>query len=550
MTRRLLPRPGGSLAAFVLVAAACGAYAAASPTSPAGDAGKRWWAHVRYLADDKLEGRLTGTRGYRAAAAYVVDRFKEYGLEPAGVDGYLQPVRFDVQRVIAGKSRLALVRDGKEQPLVLGSDALLSSRNPQPAVVEAPLVFVGYALHLPEAGYDDLAGLDLAGKVLVYVYGGPKQISGNLQAHARSSRELTRTFERAGAVGAIGILNPKAMDLPWERMALSASQPGMRLAEAALQDTDKPFFGAAFNAATADKLFAGSGHTIAELLALADAARPLPRFPLPVAVRAKIVTRTEQVEAPNVAGILRGGDPALRDQVVVLSAHLDHLGIGEPIDGDRIYHGAMDNASGVASILEIARALHQAAERGQRPRRSIMFLAVCAEEKGLLGSRYFAAHPTVPPHQLVADLNMDMFLPLYPLRFLTVEGLEESSLGDDAKTVGKAAGIEVEPDRFPDENNFVRSDQYSFIRQGVPALAFSFGAAPGSPEEREVRVWLGRHYHAPSDDANQPVDLAAAARFNQIILDLAKRVADEPARPAFKQDSFFRRFAQPAQPGT
>ena len=550
MTRRLLPRPGGSLAAFVLVAAACGAYAAASPTFPAGDAGKRWWAHVRFLADDKLEGRLTGTRGYRAAAAYVVDRFKEYGLEPAGVDGYLQPGRFEGQRGIAGKSRPALLRGGKEGPLALGSDALLSSRYPQPAVVEAPLVFAGYALHLPEAGYDDLAGLDLAGKVLVYVYGGPKEISGNLQAHARSSRELARTFERAGAIGAIGILNPKAMDLPWERMALAASQPGMRLAEAALQDTDKPFFAATFNAATADKLFAGSGHTIAELLALADAAKPLPRFPLPAAVRAKVVTRTEQVEAPNVAGILRGGDPALRDQVVVLSAHLDHLGIGEPIAGDRIYHGAMDNASGVASILEIARAMHQAAEHGQRPRRSIMFLAVCAEEKGLLGSRYFAAHPTVPPHQLVADLNIDMFLPLYPLHFLMVEGLEESSLGDDAKTVGTAAGIEVVPDRFPDENNFVRSDQYSFIRQGVPALEFSFGQAPGSPEEREVRVWLGRHYHAPSDDANQPVDLAAAARFNQIILDLAKRVADELARPAFKQDSFFRRFAQPAQPGT
>jgi Zn-dependent M28 family amino/carboxypeptidase len=549
MIRRLPPRPGGSLAAFVLVAAACGAYAAAY-ASPGGDAGKRWWAHVRFLADDKLEGRLTGTRGYRAAAAYVVDRFKEYGLEPAGVEGYLQPVRFDVQRVIAGKSSLALVRDGKVEPLALGSDALLSSRNPQPAVVEAPLVFVGYALHLPEAGYDDLAGLDLAGKVLVYIYGGPKEISGNLQAHARSSRELARTFERAGAIGAIGMLNPKAMDLPWERMALSASQPGMRLAEAALQDTDKPFFAATFNAATAEKLFAGSGHTIAELLALADAVKPLPRFPLPAAVRAKVVTRTEHVEAPNVAGILRGGDPALRDQVVVLSAHLDHLGIGEAIAGDRIYHGAMDNASGVASILEIARALHQAAEHGQRPRRSIMFLAVCAEEKGLLGSRYFAAHPTVPPHQLVADLNIDMFLPIHPLHFLTVEGLEESSLGDDAKTVGTAAGIEVVPDRFPDENSFVRSDQYSFIRQGVPALAFSFGQAPGSPEEREVRVWLGRHYHAPSDDVNQPVDLAAAAQFNQIILDLAKRVADEPARPAFKKESFFRRFAQPAPPGT
>src|SRR5260370_12035410 len=261
-------------------------------------------------------------------------------------------------------------------------------------------------------------------------------------------------------------------------MPLAAWKPGMRLAESALQDTRGALFPATFNPAAADKLFAGAGHPIAELVALADAGQPLPRFPLAPALRARVATRVERVEAPNVGGLLAGGDPHLKGQYVVLTAHLDHLGVGEPIHGDSIYNGAMDNASRVASLLEIAHALHAA---GRRPRRSLLFLALCGEEKGLLGSRYFAGHPTVPQSALVADLNMDMFLPLYPLRYLTVEGLDESSLGDDARAVGAAAGGEEIPDRFPDRHLFIRIHQYSVIRKGGPALAFRFAAPPRSP---------------------------------------------------------------------
>jgi Zn-dependent M28 family amino/carboxypeptidase len=559
MTSRLR-WPAGLLAALALLAAGYAARAGGAPVGgPAGatgagelavtgkagnaeEAGKRWWAHVRYLADDRLQGRLTGTASYLEAATYVAERFKEYGLEPAGTGGYFQPVRFEVQRVVASESSLALVRDGREEPLALGRDALLGSREPQPREVAAPLEFVGYALHLPEAGYDDLAGQDLHGKVVVYLNGGPGNLPGALKSHARAAQEFGKALERAGALGSIGIPNPKSMDIPWQRMSLSASQPGMRIAESELQDTHGAMFTALFNPAAADKLFAGSGHTIAELLSLADAGQPLPRFQLALELRARVATRVERVEAPNVVGRLAGSDPRLKDEYVVLSAHLDHLGVGEPIHGDSIYNGAMDNASGVASLLEIARAMHAA---GGRPRRSLLFLALCGEEKGLLGSRYFAGHPTVPRSALVADLNMDMFLPLYPLHYLTVEGLEESSLGDDARAVGAAVGVEVVPDRFPDRNTFIRSDQYNFIRKGIPALAFSFGAAPGSHEEQMRKDWLTNRYHAPSDDVNQPVDLAAAARFNQLILALAERVAGDEARPEWKPTSFFRRFAQP-----
>ncbi len=541
------------LAGLAGVAAAGSAAAAATETSAASagsaawtEAGRRWWAHVQYLADDRLEGRLTGSAGYRKAAAYVAQHFKEYGLEPAGERGYFQPVPFEVQRVIAAESRLALVREGRTVPLALGEDALLSARLPQPRRLEAPLVFAGYGLHLPEAGYDDLPAAGLRGKVVVYLYGGPGNLSGALKAHARAPQELYRALEAAGALGAIAIQNPRSMDIPWSRMALAASQPGMWIAEASLEDTRGPLLAALFNPARAETLFAGSGHTFAELLALADAHQPLPRFPLAVALRAAVATRTEQVTSPNVVGVLPGKDPKLGSEYVVLSAHLDHLGIGEPIGGDRIYNGAMDNASGVAALLEIARSLQADQETpagAGRPRRSILFLALCGEEKGLLGSRYFAAHPTVPAGALVADLNIDMFLPLYPLRYLTTEGLDESTLGDEARAVGRAEGVEIVADRFPDRNLFIRSDQYNFIRKGVPALAFGFAGAPGSPEEKLQKEWLTARYHAPSDDTNQPVDLAAAARFNRLILKLAERVADADARPAWKETSFFRRFA-------
>jgi Zn-dependent M28 family amino/carboxypeptidase len=552
--RKLLWQTGAALAALAALGAGAARNAASGAGAPAavaagGDAaaaGERWWAHVRYLADDKLEGRLTGTPGYRQAAAYVAERFKEYGLAPGGSDGYFQPVRFEVQRVVAAESSLALVRGGQEEPLVLGQDAILGSRQRQPVAVDAPLAFAGYALHLPEAGYDDLAALDLKGKVVVYIGGGPSNIAGALKSHAHASQELGKALEQAGAVGAISILNPKSMDIPWPRLALSASQPGMRLAEAELQDTRGPQLTVICNPAAADKLLAGSGHTFAELRALADAGKPLPRFPLQGTLRARVSRRTEPVEAPNVAGILAGGDPRLKDEYVVISAHLDHLGVGEPIRGDAIYNGAMDNASGVASLLEIARALHVA---GSRPRRSLLFLAVCGEEKGLLGSRYFAAHPTVPRAALVADLNMDMFLPIHALHYLTVEGVDESTLGDDARAAAAAAGVEVIRDRFPERNAFIRSDQYSFIRKGVPALAFGFGSAPGSPEEKMKKDWLTNRYHAPSDDADQPVDQVAAARFNQLILALAERVANADARPEWKQTSFFRRFAEAGAAG-
>ena len=501
--------------------------------------GDRWWQHVRYLADDKLEGRLTGSEGHRQAAAYVSAQFEKLGLKPAGTGAYIQPVKFHARRIVEKDSSLALVRNGRPEPLVLGEDAILSVRLDPAHSVEAPLVFVGYGLSVPEMKHDDLAGLDLRGKVVVHLTGGPSTIPGPLRAHYQSAGERNRALARAGAIGIISIQNPKSMDIPWPRVATNRFQVAMSLADPVFNEDHGLKLSVMMNPERADKLLAGSGHTFQELLAIADAGKVLPRFPLPASVRAKVAVERSDVESQNVAGILPGADPKLKDEYVVLTAHLDHLGVGEPIAGDRIYNGAMDDASGVASLLDIAQSLR---DSHAKLRRSLLFLAVTGEEKGLQGSKYFANHPTVDGKQIVADLNVDMFLPLFPLRLMTIYGLNESDLGDDVREVARRMGVTIQDDQEPERNIFIRSDQYSFIRRGVPSLAFKVGYAKGSAEETIAKTWLKERYHAPSDDVHQPVDKACAAKFNEVVMELAKVVANREQRPRWKAASFFRRF--------
>jgi Zn-dependent M28 family amino/carboxypeptidase len=517
--------------------------------------GKIWWAHVQYLADPAMKGRLTGSDEYLRAAAYVVDQFKSFGLAPAGVDGgYYQPVKFDVQRVDASKSSMNLVSDEKTTPLVLGEDAILGSRSAQVGTVDAPLVFIGYGLHLPESKYDDFNSAEipmteLKGKVVVTINGGPAELPGALKSFARTS-PFAKALRDAGAVGTISIPTPKSMDFGWQRVASGASQAGMRLSvtpdadavaarHPALADEHRAMFSATFNPAQAEKLFAGTGHTFAEMLALADAQKPLPHFALGKNVTATVVGETSHVVSPNIVGELKGSDPKLAGEYVLVSAHLDHLGVGAPINGKTVYSGAMDDASGVATVLETARIFSKAKTH---PKRSMLFVIFTAEEKGLLGSRYFAGHPTVPESAIAADLNLDMFMPLFPLKKLHVQGLEQSTLGVDAEKVGEAHHIVIAGDPEPDRNSFIRTDQYSFVQAGVPALAMKFGWTMGSPEYKMWRAWLAQRYHSTDDDLTQPVDLAAAAQFNDFFADLARTVADDPARPHYLDTSFFKRF--------
>jgi hypothetical protein len=503
--------------------------------------GNNWWKHVEFLASDALQGRNTGSAGHRRAAEYVAEQFKKAGLEPAGASGYIQTVGFKARQIDESHSSLSLIRDATRTPLTLGQHANFSLRIDPAASVDAPLVFVGHGLRIPEQHIDDLDGLDLNGAVVVYINTTPRTLPSALQAHFGSAAERWQMYRAAGAVGTIDIADPRNVDVPWVRSAPQRLQQAMSLADPSLDEYPGQRVAIRMNPAHADLLFQGSGHTFEELLALDEAEKPLPRFALPSRVAARIaVTRTE-LESQNVAGILRGTDPGRRNEFVVLSAHLDHLGVGEAIRGDAIYNGAMDNASGVAALLEVAARLHAS---GDRPSRSVIFVAVTGEEKGELGSRYFAAHPPVPNSVLVANVNTDMFLPLFPLRELMVLGVDESDLGADIRAVAASMHLQVQADPEPQRNRFIRSDQYSFIRAGVPALALKVGYEANTPEAAIERRWIAERYHAPSDDLNQPVDRTSADAFIDVVRRLALRVANRLDRPRWNDTSFFRRFAQ------
>jgi hypothetical protein len=522
--------------ALVFVSAAITAQNPA-PNQNAGPA-LEWWKHIQFLASDELAGRETGSEGHRRAAQYIANAFQQAGLKPGGTSGYFQPVKFISRKINEERSSLAIVRNGKSEPIILGEEATFSMAIENAPRTEAPIVFVGYGLTVPEMHYDDLAGLDVRGKVVMLLSGGPSEIPGPLRAHYQNERQ---SLKQAGAIGVIGIQNPIGQDIPWDRSKLARLRPSLSLADSNLEQNQGQHLAVTFNPAKAEKLFVGSGHTFAEILKLAEAGKALPRFPIPATVRATVAFERQTLESQNVVGILPGTDPRLKNEYVVLSAHLDHVGKGEPINNDSIYNGAMDNASGIATLIEAARVF---AEQKQRFKRSLIFLAVTGEEHGLKGSKYYAAHPTVAPTAIIADINIDMFLPLFPFRSFIVQGLEESNLAEDLKRVATSVGVEVLSDPEPERRAFVRSDQYSFIRRGVPSVSLKVGFIKGSPEHEIVKRWRKERYHAPSDDLQQPIDFEAAAKFNAAYVRVIEAVANRAERPRWNPDSFFKRFAR------
>jgi len=549
-----------------LLAAATAAGAAAQSADLASE-GKSWWAHIQYLADDTLEGRNVGTPGFDKAVDYVESQFQAIGLKPAGTTGFRQPVKLESRLLVPDETTLVLVRDGQEEPLALGADATLSPRGELDGSTEAAMVFIGYGLSIPEAGWDDFAGQDLHGKVAVYVNAFPPvKVSNNVKSHVNTADERWLALKHAGAIGVATIAAPRppvaqanpAAAAPPAGAAPSAPAPGgggagggggrgggtpqplITLFDRALNDSAGEIVAMTLTPHGAATVLAGSGHTLDEINQLAADSKPLPRFALPGTLKAHATLTRAPIDSTNLAGLVEGSDPALKSEYVIMSAHLDHLGVGRAINGDSIYNGAMDNASGIASVIETARLLKAS---GLKTKRSVLFLAVTAEEKGELGSRYFADRPTVPFRQIVADLNLDMFLPLYALKVIEVQGLAESSLGESARAAAQTLGVDVQTDREPEQNRFIRSDQYSFIRKGVPALAFKFGYEFGSPEETIRRTWVRDVYHKPSDDTSQPVNLEAAALFDRVIMTLLQRVANDAVRPTWNADSFFKRFA-------
>lgn len=497
-----------------------------------------WFSHLQVLASDDLKGRRTGTPDFLRAVDYVEEQFKAIGLKPAGVTGYRQPVGFRKVLVENDHSSLALIqRDGSTNELKIGSDAQLAPNAEGSITIEAPAVFAGYGLVVPGVGVNDLKDLDLRGKIAVILAGAPSAVHGPLKAYYRTTAIRWHALKAAGAVGIVTIAEPRNTENGKTRPSFgSGARPIDQLSDPTLSPLRGARLSATVPATGADVLFTGSSHSYEELEALAKEGKPLPAFPLAVKVHANTVTQViEKFDAPNTVAILPGSDPKLKNEYVVLSAHLDHLGVGRPVNGDAIYNGAMDNAAGIASVLEIAKKL----AAGPRPRRSILFIAFTGEEEGELGSQFYAHYPTVPRSRIVADINMDMYLPLFPLRFLEVQGLGESTLGNDARAAAQLNDIEVQFDKQPDENRFIRSDQASFVKYGIPALAFKFGWLPDSPEQKIFNDWIHERYHHPSDDLNQPIDREAAVHFDRVLLTLVRRVANAPGRPAWYAESFF-----------
>ena len=526
------------LGSLLLSLAAFGA--AVSSTSPVLHFdGETWWKHVQVLADDNMEGRDTGSAGLQRAQKYVVSELEKSGLTPAGSKGFYQPIAMESRQLDESASSASLIVSGKQEPLAMGEDGYYSSRVSLAQAIDSKLVFVGYGLQIPELHYDDLAGLDLKGKIAVLFNAAPSSVPSELAAHSRSVQVRWAALRMAGAVGIISILNPASMDIPWPRIAANRNHPTMLLRGEQFDETAGMQVSFAFNPAHADKLFAQSGHSFDEIAALAKQGKALPRFPLVPTFRGRTKLVVKQIESSNLVALIPGADPSLRSEYVVLSAHLDHVGIGEPVNGDKIYNGAMDNASGSAVLIDVAAALKKS---GAQPRRSLLFVFVTGEEKGELGSEYFAAQPTVDKKSIVADINIDMFLPLVPLQTLNVYGLNESTLGDTLKQVAHADGISVRPDPEPQRSVFTRSDQYSFVKQGIPGIMFDV-AFLGDKQEKIGSDWLHNRYHAPSDDLQQPVDRATAGKYEEIMSSFMLQVANAQQRPAWKPGSFFRRFA-------
>jgi len=504
--------------------------------------GKSWWDHVKVVADDNMEGRETGSLGLRKAEAYAVEQLKHAGLEPAGTNGFYQNVKF-VQRTIDEKNSFAfLTSEGEPTPVSLGADAYFTTRiEGSDQELNAPLVFAGNGLQVPENNVDELADLDLKGKIVVYLAGSPSTVPGSLAAHYGGIGQRWKRYADRGAIGIIAIPNPASMDIPWSRMSLNRAHPSMDLADAEFNEVGGLKMAMVFNPESAERLFVGSGHTFEEIAALGKQRSLLPHFDLKVTLKAREIIQKVDLESANIVGKLTGTDPQLKKEFVVLSAHIDHIGIGEPVNGDKIYNGAMDDGSGTAAVLDFAASLRRHPEK---LRRSILFVLVTAEEKGLLGSKYFAAHPTVDAKAIVADINIDMFLPIVPLKVLRVQGFNDSTLGDRAAEIAQRFGAKAVPDPEPLRNLFVRSDQYNFIRRGIPSVIMDVFYEPNSPEAKIFKDWLTQRYHAPSDDVNQPVDLHAAALYEEIVRRLLLDTANATDRPQWKPDSFFKRYAE------
>ncbi len=510
-------------------------------------------AHIQRLASDEFEGRAPASRGEELTVRYLIEQFQRFGLRPGNPDGtYIQKVPL-VGITADPSASLAITAGGKRMMLRYGEDFVAWTRRVvETSRVEADLIFVGYGVQAPEFQWDDFKGADVKGKVLVVLINDPPVPDPNdpsrLDERVFGGRAMTYygrwtyKFEKAaelGAAGALIIHETEPAGYPWavvrgswtgEQFDLVA--PDRNMSKCAVEGW--------ITYERAKALFAMVGK---DLEALKKAAINRDFRPVPLGARMTLTLRNtlRTIESRNVIARLEGSDPKLKEEYVIYVAHWDHLGIGPEVNGDRIYNGAVDNASGTAGLLEIARAY---ARLRPSPRRSILFLAVTAEEKGLLGSRYYAENPLYPLERTVAVINMDGLNVYGRTRDITVIGLGNSTLDEHVRAVAAEQGRVVRPDPEPEKGFFYRSDHFSFAKQGVPALDTDSGIEYiGKPEGWGLEVrrkYTAERYHKPQDEFDPTWDLSGAVEDLRLLFLVGHRVANDDRWPEWYPGTEFK----------
>jgi hypothetical protein len=473
-----------------------------------------WWHTTEALSNDAMEGRDTGSAAYQRAAEYVAGRFKAAGLRPAGDGGgYFQSVPMhEVAVVPEGTSFTFVGADGRETPLKFLHQITIGPAADLAPSLEAALTFRGYC------GKEAMS--DIAGKIVV-CFGTQRDGLPGGAARAANARQ-------GNAAGIINVDDPYFTIEPPRWPYAYARNVTLR------SDAAKAPMAALYGMRVSGEAFAillgGTGQNANALLKIGGAKQPLPNFDIPGRLRIRLQISQRDISSPNVIAVLPGADAALKTQYVVVGAHLDGYGFGTPVEGDNLYNGTLDDAAYVALLIQLADDYR--ARKVATPKRSVLFIAFTGEEKGLLGSRWFVEHPTVPVDQLAADVNLDQLRPLFPLNILTAEALNDTTLGETARAVAAPMRIEIRPDAEPERNLLQRADQHPFLMIHVPAISFIFGYDPQTEAERRYREWYQVRYHRPQDDLTQPMDFAAAAKFNTFFYRLVQTIANDARRPA------------------
>lgn len=508
-------------------------------------------AHIEFLADDLMTGRQPGSDGYNIAANYVASQFRQMGLLPAGDEGgYFQQVPLRQALLESGSAKLTYSHLGTATPLTFVEQFFMGpSLSHTESEFEAELVFVGYGIDAPELDHLDYADVDVNGKVVVMFMGQPQSFPSEEGAHFASSRERLKAAASRGAVGVLMIHTPRASKrYQWDRAKDRVGMPSMGWINenGEVHGELKQLRGEAkISHSAAAILFDGAATDLVGLLKFDEKGKSLPVFDLQGQISMSQRSSHETIQSPNVVAVWPGADPLLADEYVVYTAHLDHIGelhSAAATNGqvDQINNGALDNASGISVMLETARLFTQQ----KRPRRSMLFVAVTAEEKGLVGSEYFARQPSVPIDSMVSVVNLDMPVLLYDFADVIAFGAEHSSLAATVNSAAQSYGVDLSPDPFPEQNIFVRSDHYRFVQQGVPAVFLVTGTKSTENNVDTAPIFEGflrEHYHKPSDDLNLPINYVAAARFTRINTKIGELIANDSSRPSWHEGDFFGR---------